>query len=192
MATIDQWISAIGTAGATLLAAGAIAIQQRDRRRAQAESLSVWVTTKETDMVRGTLHIVNGGKGAVSDVVARAVAGDHTTREVWTAGTIGPGSSNDITGEQDWGDAIDVNIPPRVEAYFHDAAGRHWHHRLNGSIKRVWFPKSAFGRYMKWGQIHHDEQRIIREHYGIPEQEVEYEEIELNDPDNSDGEGTAS
>jgi hypothetical protein len=150
MASADQWISSIGTASATLLAAGAIALQHRDRRLVHAEAISAWATSREEEQgLRATLHVLNAGERPVFDVAVRAVVGKGQTTDAWYVGDLPPGEK-EFLGMTDWGDHTYLYEPPRIELYFRDPTGRHWHHDRDGRITRLWRPRPGFRRFEVW------------------------------------------
>lgn len=108
MSEVADWIAALGTAGATLLAAGAMALQQRDRRRALAESVTAWITVgKQSGLPMATLHVLNAGNQAVFELCARAVGSGGFTRDYWALGTLPPGQGTAI-GQSERGDHMDA------------------------------------------------------------------------------------
>lgn len=111
------------------MAASAIALQQRDRRRAQPEAITGWIAqSEETGQVLATLHVLNSGAQPVYDVVVRAAGYKGATRDSWFVGNLPPGQLSQ-TGEREWGDHMDAVEPPRLEVFFQDAAGRRWHRK---------------------------------------------------------------
>lgn len=150
MSDLADWVAAIGTAAATLIAAGALAVQQRDRRRAQAEAVTAWIKEREEpSRVVATLHVLNSGTQPVFQVVVRAVGYKGHTRDAWPLGELPPGEQTQ-TGGREWGDHMDDVEPPRLEIYFQDAAGRGWHRKPNGRLGRAWRPRTAYHHFMKW------------------------------------------
>lgn len=133
------WTEAIGTASATLIAAGAIAGGLWDRRRRIATSVSGWVTI-DTGVIT---HIVlsNTSSEPVFEVVARVIHKGETIG--WTdASTLPPGESArepQNGAVQVYACAADLNDPagpPRVALLFRDQAGRVWRRRSNGHLRR--------------------------------------------------------
>ncbi len=87
-----DWMTAIGTVGATMIAALAIAYQVHDhRRRRNAELISSWIVTGEEEPIEIVMH--NAGTTPAYEVVARARF-QGRTGAVATATTLQPGSAH--------------------------------------------------------------------------------------------------
>lgn len=145
--TLSQWIAAVGTAGATLLAAAALAIQQRDRRRQVAEQITAWLQMGEQEPI--TFHVLNSSTVAAYEVIARAVFRKTTTQAVTAFPVLPPGEQTN-TVEELWDpDHLDAVYAPGVSLKFRDSAGRAWHRTIDGRIKRLRRRYSEYEEYMK-------------------------------------------
>jgi hypothetical protein len=150
MSDLADWVAAIGTTGATFLAAAAITVQQRDRRRAAADSIGAWIETKdEGGLLMATIHVLNTGNQPVFEVAARAVGQNNFTRDYWALRDVPPGEQA-ARGQNEWGDHMDAIDFPHIELYFRDVSGRGWHRGPGGRLRRVYRPKSAYHYWMKW------------------------------------------
>lgn len=132
--SIADWVAAIGTAGATLLAAGALAVQQRDRRRRHAELIAAWLGLSEMEPI--DVWVLNRSDTPVYEVVARAMFQGHV-RAVASSSVLPPGEHCLSTHEPYEGDHEDASDPPTVDFLFRDAAGRSWRRDSNGRLRRV-------------------------------------------------------
>lgn len=155
--TPETW-AAVGS-GATALAFGVnawvLALQLKDRRRSDAENVTVWVDDKYVPdstggaFVRSTdVHITNVGSRPVFDVqvvVGYGFLADDTTPvgplAVPTLPVLGPGV------HEDWpiGGVLEAaEIPPgrfiRAEASYRDSANRWWQRNFEGRVRRWYRP----------------------------------------------------
>ena len=131
-----EWIAAIGTASATLLAAGALVAQQRDRRRAPAEQVTGWLELREQEPI--TVVLRNAGTLPAYDVIARGVF--HPGRRTGTVTVetvLPPGESRRTSQERYDPDHEDADFRPSVSLRFKDAAGRAWHRNEHGTLGRL-------------------------------------------------------
>jgi hypothetical protein len=137
-----DWLTAIGTVGATVLAVIAIGIQIRDRRRredderrSQASLVSAWIERVSKPMVVGPLstfeHYVfvrNGSEEIVYSVWLWPV--DQNGVQPVEVGIVAPMTTRDFEVEKSVGDP--GTIPFEID--FVDARGRSWTRRPDGRL----------------------------------------------------------
>lgn len=145
-ASAVEWIAAIGTAGATLLAAGALVVQQRDRRRQHAELLAAWLGLRELEPIE--FWVLNSSDVPVYEVVARGMFQGHV-RAVASSSVLPPGKHRLLTDEQYEPDHEDASDPPTVDLLFRDAAGRSWRRDSDGRLRRQRKGYDAMDEFMK-------------------------------------------
>lgn len=138
MTIAAEWIAAVGTGGATLIAAGALAAQQYDRRRAIALSVNGWAEIDEGVVT----HIVlsNASHVPVYDVIARVVFNGETIAVI-SPDALPPGLDRAEVSDRPeiWACIADLNETrqgPKVAMVFRDPSGRVWRKRSNGRLRR--------------------------------------------------------
>jgi hypothetical protein len=139
--TLPEWVAAIGTACATLIAAGALMITALDRRRAPAMRVNGWPLIDEG--IISKVVLANAGDLPVFDVIARVIY-ERETRAVLSPAGLSPGAREfDLPEDVPlWTSAADlVATPqgPKVALLFRDASGRVWRKRSSGRLRRQRF-----------------------------------------------------
>jgi hypothetical protein len=134
---VADWIAAIGTAAATLIAAGALAAQQRDRRREIVRAVNGWATIDN-----GTVsHIVlsNMSPLPIYDVIARLIFRRETIAVV-SPDCVPPGTHEyAVQAAEIWACVADLNTTeqgPKVALVFREPSGRVWRKSSRGRIRR--------------------------------------------------------
>jgi hypothetical protein len=137
-----DWVTAVGTAGATLLAAIAIAMQVRDRRRSaeddrrrQAGLVSAWIS-KDTGLAVAAastvqVHVRNGSDELVYGVWLHPT--DPKRLNPVDIGIVDPRSERTLMADASVGDPW--TIPFELE--FVDARGRHWRRYPDGRLDEI-------------------------------------------------------
>lgn len=139
MADAAAWTEAIGTASATLLAAGSIAGALWDRRRRTAVAISGVVHIE--DGMACAVELFNRSEEPVFDLVARVIYKGETIAMA-EAGVLTPGTATIVLAEPHYevyacaADLLDVAPRPRVALIFRDQGGRTWRRRSNGKLRR--------------------------------------------------------
>lgn len=133
-----QWVGGVGTAGATLIAVFVLLVQQQDKHRAAAESVSGWVEIEVGSITR--VVIGNAATTPVFDVIARVVFNGQTCA-VESPDSVPPGGREiDLRSPvQIWACTADLQMMhegPKVDLLFRDAANRVWRRRANGVLER--------------------------------------------------------
>lgn len=139
LVSIATWVEAVGTAGATLIAAGALAVQQYDRRRDIGSAVNGWTKIEEGFVT----HIVlsNASRVPVYDVIARVVF-NGVTIAVTSPDTLRPGHTGEDPVAEPvgiWACMQDLNVTeqgPKVALVFRDPSGRVWRKRSDGQLRR--------------------------------------------------------
>ena len=147
--SIADWLEAVGTASATLLAAGALLVQQFDRRRLVARQVNGWAKI-DTGAVT---HVVlaNASNVPVYDVIARLIFNGRTIAVV-SPDCLPPGSvqEEDIPPEYIWACVADLDMTeqgPKVGLVFREPSNRVWRKTSRGRLK------VQRGRY-HWNEEH--------------------------------------
>jgi hypothetical protein len=132
--TVPDWIAAIGTTLAFLVAFTVLALDLKERHRRQASQVAAWL---ERGKPNATLHVANSSGEPVYDVrtTPQIFGGDY---EPYSLPVLGP-------GKDDTSQAIRVprnremsNEYLGVEMLFADSAGRRWKRRKDGKLRRRW------------------------------------------------------
>lgn len=137
--TIEAWVGAVGTAGATLIAAGALAVQQYDRRRQLPGAVNGWAVI-ENGFVASVV-LANASDMPVFDVIARVVFNGETTA-VTSPDSLPPGCQETIRLPDPpgiWACVADLNMTaqgPKVGLVFRDPWGRVWRKKSDGGLRR--------------------------------------------------------
>lgn len=149
--SIEAW-SAIGSASTALaftVSAWVLMLQLKDRRRIDAESVTVWVRDEYTPQPEGTLkrkvelHVSNAGARPVFDVqvvIGYGFVAKDTVRlgplAVPPIPALAPGLHEAWPIDHVLESVPDANVPLRAEVTYRDAAGRWWTRGFVGDVKR--------------------------------------------------------
>lgn len=130
--TVPDWVGAVGTAAAFMLAAIIFVIAERDRKRRQASLVSAWVESAGDDSGRAVVHLVNGSGQPVYDVSLQA---EKVIAEPLHYEVLPPEHREQIAAVADVASPLST-YGLGVTVRFTDASGRRWrrvaaeHHRL--------------------------------------------------------------
>jgi hypothetical protein len=146
--TLPEWVAAIGTACATLIAAGALMITAWDRRRTPAMRVNGWPLIDDGIITKVVL--ANAGDLPVFDVIARVIYEGETLAVVSPAG-LSPGERKFDLPEpvELWAGAADLIATrqgPKVALLFRDASGRVWRKRSSGQLRRQRFRRYEWSK----------------------------------------------
>lgn len=146
-----DWIAAIGTAGALLIGMFVLALEQRDRRRAQARQINAWAVDVQPKREETEIGVLVGQEGncvvvEVHNSSPEPVYDFHVwvhhnfASNSWVSGSqersILPPGSHTIYVDG-------ISIPqggladmPYVDVTFRDTAGRRWQRLHSGELSR--------------------------------------------------------
>jgi hypothetical protein len=146
--TLPEWVAAIGTACATLIAAIALMVTAWDRRRAPATRVNGWPLIEEGIIIKVVL--VNADNLPVFDVIARVIY-QRETLEVVSPNSLPPGNHEYELSEavELWAGAADLIATrhgPKVAVLFRDASGRVWRKRSSGRLRRQRFRRYEWSK----------------------------------------------
>jgi hypothetical protein len=146
--TAPEWVAAIGTACATLIAAIVLMITAWDRRRAPASRINGWPLIEEGIITK--VELANAGDLPVFDVIARVIYQSETLVVV-SPDSLPPGNHKHDLPEPVglWSGAADLIATrqgPKVALLFRDATGQVWRKRSSGRLRR-----QRFRRY-EWSE----------------------------------------
>ncbi len=149
--SIETW-SVIGSASTALafgVSAWVLALQLKDRRRVDAENVTVWVRDEYVPVPDGMLkrktelHLSNTGARPVFDVqvvVGYGFFAHNTVRlgplAVPTIPTLAPGTHEVWPIDHVLESIIEPNVVLRAEVSYRDAASRWWTREFSGRVKR--------------------------------------------------------
>jgi hypothetical protein len=132
--TVPDWIGAIGTTLAFVVAFVVLSLDLRERHRRQASHVTAWLERGRADV---TLHIANSSDIPVYKVrvTPQFLGQDY---ETITLPLIAPQKElTPLKLQLPGGDQVS-NEFLGVQIFFEDSAGRRWRRKRDGKLKRIW------------------------------------------------------